>query len=69
MALLMRGAGAKFFQPGPHGGLALGRISDKRGGAAAEGRGQSGCCFCMFGCALVGLRKACLLAAGEQACG
>ncbi|QRN42254.1 hypothetical protein GDR29_07015 [Xanthomonas oryzae pv. oryzae] len=39
MALLMRGAGAKFFQPGPHGGLALGRFSDKRGGAAAEGRG------------------------------
>ncbi|ACD60160.1 hypothetical protein PXO_06038 [Xanthomonas oryzae pv. oryzae PXO99A] len=39
MALLMRGAGAKFFQPGPHGGLALGRFSDKRGGAVAESRG------------------------------
>ncbi|QBG98545.1 hypothetical protein EYC56_02665 [Xanthomonas oryzae] len=28
MALLTRGAGAKFFQPRPHGGLALGGFSE-----------------------------------------
>ncbi|QEO95023.1 hypothetical protein XOCgx_0027 [Xanthomonas oryzae pv. oryzicola] len=38
MALLTRGDGAKFFQPRPHGGLALGGFSDKLAGAAAEGQ-------------------------------
>ncbi|QEO96541.1 hypothetical protein XOCgx_1548 [Xanthomonas oryzae pv. oryzicola] len=39
--------------------------------SVTAGKGGFGrlCCFCMFECALVGLRKACLLAAGEQACG
>ncbi|AEQ94616.1 hypothetical protein XOC_3266 [Xanthomonas oryzae pv. oryzicola BLS256] len=39
MALLTRGDGATFFQPRPHGGLALGGSSDTLGGAAAEGQG------------------------------
>ncbi|AEQ94387.1 hypothetical protein XOC_0133 [Xanthomonas oryzae pv. oryzicola BLS256] len=39
MALLTRGDGAKFFQPRPHGGLALGGFRDTLGGAAAEGQG------------------------------